>query len=58
MVALAAQVMDEKTFLFVVALSATAMDVDETHILHEQLTLRNTTDCFHGSLTCNQLLHF
>jgi len=45
-------------FLCLVALSATAMDVNETQTLHEQLTLRNTTDCFHGTSTCNQLLHF
>jgi hypothetical protein len=58
MVALVAEVMDKKMFLCLVALSATAMDLDETQTLHEQLTLRNTTDCFHGSSTCNQLLHF
>jgi hypothetical protein len=47
MVALAAKVMDNFYFCLT-ALSATAMNADETQTLHEQLTLRNTTDCFHG----------
>jgi len=49
MVALAPQVMDENNVFFCLnALSATATNLDETQNFHEQLTLRNATDCFQG----------
>ena len=66
MVAFAAQVMGD--FFLSKRTVCYSDECRQTQTFHERLTLRNTTDCFHGKLnnlcafiwssTCNQLLHF